>query len=76
MKKSKYEVIRHEINEGFYIEIVENNELIEFYLSHNNYAIKSLMFGLYKKDCPPDQYENYIISNVNDYIKNYIEEYF
>ena len=76
MKKTKVEIIKYEITNDFFVEVTENDKTVEFWLCAYDYGIKSLMFGLFKKDCKPEEYEEMILSNVKEYITSYIEDYF
>lgn len=71
MKKSAYIVTRFDIDDDFYVEVTPNEEMFEFVLCMNGYGIKSFMFGLYKKDCPEEIWEEIIENNAEDYIDSF-----
>ncbi len=71
MKKSTYTTTRFDIDDDFYVEVSPNKDMFEFVLCMENYGIKSFMFGLYKKDCPEEMWEEMIENNVEDYIDSF-----
>lgn len=72
MKKSTYTTTRFDVGDGFYVEVSPNGEMFEFVLCMENYGIKDFMFGLYKKDCPEEMWEEIIEGNVEDYIDSFL----
>ena len=82
-KIKKYKVNNHE---GFYIEQIFNSDCTEFWLYHDSYGVKMLMFGLeyvfYTPDGAPSEelickmlsreVEEYIDIYKSDYIKEEI----
>ena len=71
MKRSTYTTTRFDIDDDFYVEVSPNGDKFEFVLCMENYGIKSFMFGLYKKDCPEEIWEEIIESNVENYIDDF-----
>ena len=83
VKIKKYKVSNHE---GFYIEQTFNSDCTEFWLYHEDYGVKMLMFGLgyfyYTPDGAPSEVlickilnkevEEYIDIYMHDYIKGEI----
>lgn len=80
LKKTTYTTTRYDVGDGFYVEVSPNEkeESVEFYLGHNRYGVKDLVFGVMEKDCPKDdeKIQSMILQNVEDEIKIYKEEYF
>lgn len=79
MKKTTYTTTRFDIDNEFYVEVTPDTDLygretFEFVLCMRNYGIKSFMFGLYKKDCPEDNWEEIIMANIEDYIESFLED--
>lgn len=74
MKRTTYITTRFDINNDFYVEVSPNGELIDFVLCMNNYGMKSYMFGMYKKDCPKENWEKLIANNINYYINCFMED--
>lgn len=80
LKKTTYTTTRYDVGDGFYVEVSPNEkeESVEFYLGHNRYGVKELIFDMMEKDCPKDdeKIQFMILQNVEDGIKIYKEEYF
>lgn len=74
MKKSTYTTTRFDVVDNFYVEVSPNKDMLEFVLCMENYGIKSFMFGLYKKDCPEEMWEEIIENNVEDYIVMFLDD--
>lgn len=74
MKKSTYTTTRFDVVDNFYVEVSPNKDMLEFVLCMENYGIKSFMFGLYKKDCPEEMWEEIIENNVEDYIAMFLDD--
>lgn len=74
MKKSTYTTTRFDVVDNFYVEVSPNKDILEFVLCMENYGIKSFMFGLYKKDCPEEMWEEIIENNVEDYIAMFLDD--
>lgn len=73
MKRSTYITTRFDIDDDFYVEVSPNKDMFEFVLCMENYGIKSFMFGLYKKDCPEEIWEELIKNSIEDYIVCFYE---
>ena len=77
MKKSTYTTTRFDVDgeyNEFYVEVSPNKDMFEFVLCMEGYGLKSFMFGLYKKDCPEEQWEEIIENNVEDYIVMFLDD--
>ena len=71
MKKTELKVIRYEITDKFFVEVMQGKECTEFWLCHTEYAIKDFMFGM---RCSEEEYEEYIEANVFSYIPLYLQD--
>lgn len=68
MNKTKYITTRFDISDDFYVEVSEEKNITNFVLCRENFGVKTFMFGLSPKHCPPETWEELIVNNVNDYI--------
>ena len=68
MNKTTYTTTRFDVSDDFYVEVSEEKNTTNFVLCHENFGIKTFMFGLSTKHCPSETWEELIINNVNDYI--------
>ena len=68
MNKTKYITTRFDISDDFYVEVIQNGVTVDFILCKKDAGVKTFMFGLSPKHCPPETWEELIINNVNDYI--------
>ena len=76
MKKIDIKITVYETEDGFFVEVYKNNDILEFWICHQNYGIKEFMFGI------PEKYfnegntiEKLIKGNFDDYKKTYIKNY-
>ncbi len=61
--------------DGFCVEVSKrNDDVIDLYLCHTDYAVKDLMFGVSEEF--EDSIEQLIESNVEEYIETYIRKHF
>lgn len=76
MKKTELKVTRYEIDENFMVdvEIIESQNLVYFWLSHKDYAIKAFMFGLNKEDAPESEWADLINNNIYTYMYFYMQD--
>ena len=74
MKKTELKVIRYEVTDTFFVEVIQEGEMVGFWLCHKGYAIKDFMFGCMVKDCPESEYEDFIERNVYGYMACYIKD--
>ena len=74
MKKSTYITTRFDVDDEFYVEVSPNGEWIEFVLCKKKYGLKDFMFGLHKKDCPEETWEEIIENNAEDYITSFPDD--
>ena len=74
MKKNTYMITRFDVDDRFYVEVSPNKDTFEFVLCMENYGLKYFMFGLYKKDCPEEIWEDIIENNVEDYIESFFDD--
>lgn len=75
MIKTTYTVTCFELEEGFFVDVLEENGTIEFYLYRKSNGLKMFMFGMTKEAAPPEKWEEIINNNVEDYFQSYIDEY-
>jgi len=61
---------------GFIVDVVEENDNLNFWLRHENYGYAIHMFGVDEKTMLLTQgsEENIIYNNLSDYIDEYIEQ--
>ena len=62
----------YEIENGFYLDIQEKEDTLEFYIYHKDYAIKKMTVGIIKEDLDCDVIE-LIQSNIENWIEGYKE---
>ena len=63
----------YEIENGFYLDIQEKKDTLEFYIYHKDYGIKMLMFGLCNYDA--SEQEEILYANAPRYMDIYKDEY-
>lgn len=75
MREVKNDIIKKYKYKNYVVYIKENDDDLsyEIYLQNEKYGIIELMFGIPKSDI--DDLEEIILSNINDYIKLYKEDY-
>ena len=78
MKKTMYTTTRYDYEEGYYVEVSPSHDpkgeaMNDFNLCLEGYGIKLFMFGLYAKDCTPNEWEEIIENNIDDYIEDFEE---
>lgn len=72
-KKIEKKIDIYQIMKDYFVQVEDNNEIIEFYLYHKDYGVKTLMFGMPKKEV--SDIRQIILDNAEDYILDYIEKY-
>lgn len=74
MKKFQKMVTVYEFSNGFIVERDQKENCIELYISHREYGIKTLMFGL----CDEDETvaEEMMLSELESYMDIYKERFF
>lgn len=77
MTKTNFKTTTYHYKEKYYIDIVERETMIDVFLYNIDYGVKSLMFGLLKKDIANINIIELIENNLinESYISDYIEEY-
>lgn len=76
IKEEKVKISRYKLDNGFFVEVSESikeDGFFDFYLFHEDYGIKDLMFGA---ECKKDDFETLILNNLEENIEYYKEEYF
>lgn len=75
MNKTTYIITCFELENGFFVDVLEEAGTIEFYLYRKNNGFKMFMFGMMKEAAPPEKWEEIINANVDEYTETYIDEY-
>lgn len=75
-KKAKVKIERYVVG-VFNVDIVDDGETYEAWLSHSGYGVSSLMFGVSKSDMVngKEQFLSMVDNNICDYISAYHDEY-
>lgn len=60
-------------DDGFYVEVSNRDGFADFYLGHNNYSIKTHLFGC---SADPAEYDTLLLANIDEAIATYREDYF
>jgi hypothetical protein len=71
MNKTTYTTTRFDVNDDFYVEVSPNGDWIEFVLCMKGYGMKSHMFGMHKKDCSEEIWEQLIENDIEEHIDNF-----
>lgn len=74
MKKYQKTITVYEFQNGFVVETSRQGTLVHFYLGHEKYGVKSLMFGVCNIE--PEDEEVLIFGNIAQYIDIYKSKYF
>lgn len=61
--------------DGFLVDIVTRDDEYEVWLYHQNYGVKSLMFGVSNLNTSYNDFLSMVIYNVEDYVLFYCNEY-
>lgn len=72
MKKFQKTITVYDLGEGFFAEVSKQGKLTEFYLYHEDYGIKEVIFGI--EGLKESEWDEHI-PDVVHYIENYREEY-
>ena len=76
MKKADVKITVYEMEDDFFVEVYQNDDIIEFWTYHQNYGIKEFMFGIPEKYFNEENsIENLIKGNFADCKKTYIKNY-
>lgn len=75
MNKTIYKITCFELENGFFVDVLEENGTIEFYLYKKTCGNKMFMFGMTTAAAPPEKWAEIINNNIDDYIQSYIDEY-
>lgn len=73
MKKYEKTITVYTLPYGFKVEVERNEELSAFYISHNDYGVKMLMFGLLNFDA--SEQDDIVASTVIQYMGIYQQQY-
>lgn len=61
--------------DAFVIDIIDDGENYEAWLSLKNYGVKTLMFGMPKAQQSKDEFRDLAIANFSEYGEYYLAEY-
>ena len=76
MEKTNKEIVVYKFNKNYFVEVIVEKNVVEFWLGNNEYGIKQFMFGLLKKDLKSEQdIIDIINAKIKDYIRSYKEAY-
>ena len=80
MKKSSITVERYEVGD-WYVDVVSRNKLREAWLSHKDYGVSKLMFGIPVREAGRpamfyNQFLDIVMANIEKYISDYESEVF
>lgn len=72
VKLEKKEIYVLNCRDGFKVDIVVNEEdFFEFWLYHQDYAVKEFLFGVKKESDSVEEYVDLMLSNIEENIKEY-----
>lgn len=71
MKNTELKLIRFEVTENFYVEVIEKGETVEFWIGNSMFGIKELMWECFSKNCQPQDYEHFIRMNFSAHMYSY-----
>ena len=72
VKLEKKEIYVLNYRDGFKVDIVVNEEdFVEFWLYHKDYAVKEFLFGVLKESDSVEDYVDLMLSNIDENIKEY-----
>jgi hypothetical protein len=83
IKKVETKITTYQITDNFFVEAQEivfaGEEIIEFWIYHKQYGVKSSMIGIKKSDIPKDCFESVVMDWVEslskEHMRFYYEEY-
>lgn len=72
VKLEKKEIYVLNYRDGFKVDItVNDNNYVEFWLYHEDYAVKEFLFGVLKESDSVEDYVDLMLSNIDENIKEY-----
>lgn len=72
VKLEKKEIYVLNCRDGFKVDIVVTEEdFVEFWLYHKDYAVKEFLFGVLKESDSVEDYVDLMLSNIEENIKEY-----
>ena len=74
MKNYQKTITVYELDGGFFVEVSKQDDVVEFFLCHKNYGVKSHMFGLCEFYGMTE--EELVLANIAEHIAFYKAEYF
>lgn len=73
LEKREKTITVYTLGGGFFVEVDKDPEVTDFYIYHEQYGVKSLMFGL--PTCNVHSEEAFILANAEKEIELYRDEY-
>ena len=61
--------------DGFFLDITDNGTVFESWLYHEDYGIKTMLFGVSKEETTQEEFERLVQANLPHYIADYIDDY-
>lgn len=72
VKLEKKEIYVLNYRDGFKVDItVNDNNYVEFWLYHEDYAVKEFLFAVLKESDSVEDYVDLMLSNIDENIKEY-----
>lgn len=65
----------YEMNNGFMIDIIENDETYHAWIYKKNMGVKDLMFGVRKEQQTKNEFINIVLNNLPEYEEAYLEQW-
>ena len=77
MKKLNRKYAAFELSDGFILEIIGNDTNTDYYISHEDYCVKSLCFGVFSPfdECLNKLENDLVDTDYTEYMDDYREEY-
>ena len=69
------QVIPHDIGDGWRIDIVVLNDSFQSWIYHKDYGVKTLMFGVDKRNTTYKDFCKMVETNFPEYQTDYVKEY-
>lgn len=66
--------INNDLYNNFFVEVVEDTETIQAYLSHKGYGLKTHIYGCMKESTPRKQFMDILKDTIEEDIEFFIDE--
>ena len=73
MKFTEYSVTRFALPDGFYAEVIVDEEGTSFWMGHKDYGVKEMMFGVSTELMPRERWETMLKDNCEEYMEDFRE---